>query len=1309
MESKKIKILAIDDNQDNLIILNALIREAFPNATTLTALNGVNGLALAATEDPDLILLDIVMPGMDGFEVCRKLKADKALIDIPVVFITALKGDKESRIHALECGAEAFLAKPIDETELTAQIRAMAKIKTANTEKRNEKDRLSALVAERTSELEFELAERKRVENALRESEERFRSVAQSANDAIITTNSQGLVIGWNRGAEKMFGYTGSEITNQKLTLIIPQRYEKLHLQGIERVSSEGEHHVIGKTVELYGLHKNGNEFPIELSLAEWKNASGLFFTVIIRDISERKNSEAIIIESEKRYRGLLMNLEAGVVVHAPDTSIIMSNPRASVLLGLNNEQMQGKHAIDQEWKFVYENLSPGLLGKYPVNQVVSTKKPLQNFVLGVAHQAPQPITWLVVNGFPMLDDAGELIEILISFVDITERKQASDALRVSEEKYRDIFNTVQDVFYQTDLNGTILEISPSIIQLLGFEREELLGKEVFDLYPDRNDRNILLNEIISRKSELRDYEIKLKTKSGEIKHVSVTAGLMLDAKGEPMRINGALRDITARKLAEEAFRESDTNYRDLVQKLPDGVYKSTEDGRFVAANPAMAAMLGYDNVEELMAIDIKKQLYFEASDREMAELHEGKAEIGIYRMKKKDGSELWVEGHGWLVFDEDNNTLFHEGIMRDVTGRKRSEDQLRLSEETYRGMLDSITEAVYIQDENGKFLDVNLAAQEMYGYAKEDFIGRTPKFLSAPGKNDLTKLGVFFEKAFNGEPQAFEFWGLRKDGTIFPKDVSNSLCYYFGKKAIIAVARDISERKQSEEELKLSSRAIDQSPVTVMITDKNGNIEYTNPKFTEVTGYTLEEVKGKNPRILQSGEQTKEFYTQLWNTILSGNVWHGEFHNIRKNGESFWESAAISSITDSNGEVAFFLAVKEDITEKRKMIEDLIKAKDRAEESDRLKSAFLANMSHEIRTPMNGILGFAGLLKTPNLTGEEQQEYIEIIESSGARMLNIIKDIVDISKIEAGLMEVDSAESNINEQTDYIYTFFKPEVEGKGMKLSYKNGLTGKAALIKTDREKLYAILINLVKNAVKYSDSGTIEFGYYLTEAQGVAPLLQFYVKDTGIGIPINRQRAIFDRFVQADIADSRAYQGAGLGLSISRAFVEMLGGKLWVESEEGKGSTFYFTIPYLLPAEEKQLVAEKLADTEDKNAVRDLNILIAEDDQNSEILMSMALKKFGREILKVKTGLAAVDCCRINPDLDLIMMDVKMPEMNGYDATRQIRQFNKKVVIIAQTAYALIHEKENAIEAGCNDYISKPISVELLRGLVEKHFAK
>jgi signal transduction histidine kinase len=373
------------------------------------------------------------------------------------------------------------------------------------------------------------------------------------------------------------------------------------------------------------------------------------------------------------------------------------------------------------------------------------------------------------------------------------------------------------------------------------------------------------------------------------------------------------------------------------------------------------------------------------------------------------------------------------------------------------------------------------------------------------------------------------------------------------------------------------------------------------------------------------------------------------------------------------------------------------------AQAANHAKSNFLANMSHEIRTPMNGILGFAELLKEPKLSGAEQQKYLNIIEKSGERMLNTINDIVNISKVESGQMELTISTTNINEQIEYIYTFFRPETAQRGIELSYLNSLPDNDAVINTDREKVYAILTNLVMNAIKFTHAGSITFGY---EPKG--EFLQFFVKDTGVGIPKDLQSAVFERFVQVHMGEESSLQGSGLGLSIAKGYVELLGGKIWLESEEGRGTTFYFTLPCSAVTETKDDYAST-ASVVDELPVKGLKILIAEDDEKSAMLLEIMLKKFGREILKADTGIKALELCSNNPDLDLILMDSAMPTMDGYEVARQIRLFNTKVIIIAQSAHALNGEREKAIAAGCNDYISKPVNIKVLLAILKKFFIK
>jgi signal transduction histidine kinase/ActR/RegA family two-component response regulator len=395
-----------------------------------------------------------------------------------------------------------------------------------------------------------------------------------------------------------------------------------------------------------------------------------------------------------------------------------------------------------------------------------------------------------------------------------------------------------------------------------------------------------------------------------------------------------------------------------------------------------------------------------------------------------------------------------------------------------------------------------------------------------------------------------------------------------------------------------------------------------------------------------------------------------------------------------------YCLTVVQDITERKEAEKAIIKAREKAEESDRLKSAFLANMGHEIRTPMNGILGFSELLKNPSLSGKEQQDYISIIEKSGARMLNIINDLIDISKIESGQMKLNSSTFNLKEQSNYLYAFFKPEVNSKGLTFIYNCTLTDDEAIINTDKEKVSAILINLIKNAIKFTDTGSIELGYSRKKGN-----IEFYVKDTGVGISQQQNEFIFDRFRQGTESLNRNYEGAGLGLSISKSFVEMLSGKIWMESTPGEGSTFYFSIPY--NPELIQKSADNIGSVNAKKENSNLKILIAEDDHFSELLISSIVRSFSSKIINCRNGIEAVEQCRQTPELDLILMDIKMPDMDGYEATRLIREFNRDVVIIAQTAYAQLGDRDKAIKAGCTDYISKPIRNHELVSLVRKYF--
>lgn len=547
----------------------------------------------------------------------------------------------------------------------------------------------------------------------------------------------------------------------------------------------------------------------------------------------------------------------------------------------------------------------------------------------------------------------------------------------------------------------------------------------------------------------------------------------------------------------------------------------------------------------------------------------------------------------------------------------------------------------------------------------------------------------------------------------------------------------ELAQLKLQEYERRFT-QILESGNVLSLLLNNDGIIDFCNDYLLRITGYEREEVIGNNwfevfvpyderaklKQLFSNGVIIKKFSTNYENPILT------------KTGEELyilWYNIALKS---DEGEVLGTASIGVNITESKrheKMLEEknseieaqneeykninqeLRQAKEHAEQSDRLKSAFLANMSHEIRTPMNSILGFSDLLKESKLSSEKQHQYIAVIEHSGKRMLNMINDILIISKIESGIVDIHYAEFNINDQIESIYASFKDEIAQKGIDFSYVNTLPDNEAIIKSDGEKIYTILVNLVKNAIKFTNHGTIEFGYNLIKDSESAEL-EFFVKDTGEGIRLEQKELIFERFRQGSEALTRNYEGAGLGLAISKAFVEMLGGKIWVESDEensasGKGgsTTFYFTIPYDIKSNKILDMKNLTSKTGKLHQGKDLKVLIVEDDITSEMMLEIMIEDYCKSPLIAFNGLEAVQLCKENPDIDFVLMDIKMHELNGYEATKQIRKFNKDLLIFAQTAFALPGDREKAIAAGCNDYISKPYSQSELTALINKYIKK
>lgn len=494
---------------------------------------------------------------------------------------------------------------------------------------------------------------------------------------------------------------------------------------------------------------------------------------------------------------------------------------------------------------------------------------------------------------------------------------------------------------------------------------------------------------------------------------------------------------------------------------------------------------------------------------------------------------------------------------------RLENEDTSRENAQMFRNVFELAGVGIGELSLDGKFIRVNVPFVKIVGYSEEEL--RRMTFEHITYADDLEIDNKYVKELLEGKRNGYslEKRYIRKDGTIIWVNLTVTLVYNKNKRPdyFLSIIHDINDKKQTEFELKKQAKALFYTPVSIIVTNKKGIIEYCNPAFTRITGFTSEDVLGKNPKVQASGEMDKKFYKGLWETILKGELWRGTFINKKKNGDLYWEDAFISPVFDTENKITHFVAVKEDITESIKSQKALLLAKQDAEKANQAKSIFIAHMSHEVRTPLNAILGFSQLLIDDADISSNQKSKLQIINKNGEHLLSIINEILEVSKIEAGRMSLNITSFNIYTLLEDINNTFHLRVKEKsiGIQFIIENNLP---CFLITDEVKLRQILINLIGNAVKFTYEGTVRI-YVSLSSQSENRLLHFSVKDTGIGIAEKDLDKIFNNFVQIN-QGSHIEGGTGLGLAITRKFIESLGGEITVESKLGEGSNFSFYIP-------------------------------------------------------------------------------------------------------------------------------------------------
>jgi PAS domain S-box-containing protein len=631
--------------------------------------------------------------------------------------------------------------------------------------------------------------------------------------------------------------------------------------------------------------------------------------------------------------------------------------------------------------------------------------------------------------------------------------------------------------------------------------------------------------------------------------------------------------------------------------------------------------------------------------------------------------------------------------MLTDISDRKQAIDELVESEAKFKAMLLAIPDQLFRISSKGILIDFAPSEKLFFPQITNEHLGKNIS-------------SIFPENIYKKYAEAIEY--INKTGKLQRFEYSYKYqkeTFYYEARTIpasndifLVLLRDITQQKKFEEEIRVLAQTIMNANDSISITDLDGKFIYTNPAFTKIYGYSQTEILGKTAEILKPAGSQK-IGNEIHEQTLKGG-WQGEVLNVKKDGTVFPIFLSTSPIYNEFNEVIATVGIANDITERKLIEQELIRAKEQAEESDRLKTAFLSNMSHEIRSPMNAVLGFIQLLKAEEELTENGKQYIELIENSGNQLLSLIEDIIDISKIQSNQIKIAKTYFELNELFNELYAIYSNILRSKEDQktILLKPEVTQDSPFtIYSDPIRIRQILTNLLSNAIKFTPSGKISFGYSIVVDE--VPYIQFYVKDTGIGISPEKQALIFERFRQADDSYTRLYGGSGLGLAISKGLVDLLGGNIWVESTEGEGSTFYFTIPYQDSESELEEHSNELNPNSITVNLKGKKILVVEDVKEIRLYYENLLAPTGAKTYFASNAREAKTIFKKYKDLDLILLDIRLPDADGYNLANEFKRINPNIPIIAQTAYALQSEFNKSIESGCDDYVTKPIDANAL----------
>jgi PAS domain S-box-containing protein len=951
------------------------------------------------------------------------------------------------------------------------------------------------------------------------------------------------------------------------------------------------------------------------------------------------------------------------------------------------------------------------------------------------------------------------------------ERKQVENNLQSERNLLRTLIDSMPDTIYILDKEGRKVIANKADVNYIGFKSEsEVLGKTDIDLFPGETGKTFhkLNLSVIESGKPILEFEENFVNKDGEMRWLMSSQFPLFDSSGQVYGLLGTGHDVTDRKKKDKAlekknkeleflnmlatelaslephenliaflmkklkelsgsefiiFSEYDSQANILFTKHIEAENKILNSlinitGKRILNSPS-PILMNEENYQEIVSsvFSVKRSLT-EISFGAIPKLID-KAFRSLTGMDHYLGLSYVVAGQlygtSMMGLKKDDQPPSEE-LLKSFTHiaavslrRRKAEKELFESEDRYRVLIENQGEGVAIVDLEENFVFVNRAAEEMFGVSAGKLVNRNiSEFVTT---DDFRKIASETSKRSNSEKSTYEINIKTADGisrtllvTATPQFKDDGILT-----GTFGVFRDITDRKRLLEKITESEAyyrtLIDISPDGIITTDMEGTIIFCSNKTYDIFGLTYgSQVVGRSILEFVHPDSHRIIMERI-SDVLNGQVTPEtrEFKLLKADGSVFWGELSSSPLPNPNNDSLSLMIICRDISGRKHAEEELIRSRDKAEESDRLKTAFLHNISHEIRTPMNAINGFSALLSEPDLDRESQQSFIDIITHNSNQLLSVVSDIIEISNIEAGLIKMNKKEIRLNATLSSIFESFQLKADEKGLKFKYSCGLPDDLAFIITDSEKLNQVLSNILGNAFKFTQEGTIDLHYELKNG-----FLEFTVADTGIGIAPELHSKIFERFYQVDNAMVRQYEGTGLGLSISKAYVEIMGGSIWTESVQGEGSVFCFTVPYSKSAKSEitEIVKPEVEKTMSQGKKK---ILIAEDEEINFLLIVRLLSSLNAEIIHAWDGREAVKICETDKNIDLVLMDIKMPVMDGHQATAEIRKTLPDLPVIALTAYAFSVDREKAIGAGCNDYLSKPVKREVLLEMVKGYLLR